>query len=162
MKRGELREVEEDTHTVQERIDSALERNNALAVFRQACTMAFSKLQEREAEVDRLSEEKKRILKQTEDKEAELEAQGRSAGRAPKKDLKKYGAQVREKIETYKRMREEISNLRAELVVLQRTEQILRSRDKNLDDFLTDLEKKQGVEVSIVYCRSTFVPTCNY
>jgi intraflagellar transport protein 81 len=55
---------------------------------------------------------------------------------------------VREKIETYKRMREEISVIRAELVVLQRTEQILKSRDKNLDDFLTDLEKKKGVQVS--------------
>jgi intraflagellar transport protein 81 len=55
---------------------------------------------------------------------------------------------VREKIETYKRMREEISVIRAELVVLQRTEQILKSRDKNLDDFLNDLEKKKGVQVS--------------
>jgi intraflagellar transport protein 81 len=54
---------------------------------------------------------------------------------------------VREKIETYKRMREEISSLRAELVILQRTETILRSRDKNLDSFLRDLEKKKGIEV---------------
>lgn len=54
--------------------------------------------------------------------------------------------QVREKIETYKRMRDEISTLRNELVILQRTEQILKSRDKNLDEFLTALEKKKGVE----------------
>ena len=45
-------------------------------------------------------------------------------------------------------MRDEISSLRAELVVLQRTETILRSRDKNLDSFLNDLEKKKGVVVS--------------
>jgi len=43
-------------------------------------------------------------------------------------------------------MREELAGLRAELVVLQRTEQILKSRHKNLDDFLSDLEKKKGVE----------------
>jgi intraflagellar transport protein 81 len=53
---------------------------------------------------------------------------------------------VCEKIETYKRMRDEISSLRNELVILQRTEQILKSRDKNLDEFLTQLEKKKGVE----------------
>merc|ERR1711916_312469 len=35
---------------------------------------------------------------------------------------------------------------RAELVLLQRTEMILKSRHKNLDDFLADLERKQGVE----------------
>ena len=39
-------------------------------------------------------------------------------------DLKKYGAVVREKIEKYKRMREELAAIRAELVVLQRTEQV--------------------------------------
>jgi intraflagellar transport protein 81 len=43
-------------------------------------------------------------------------------------------------------MRDEISSLRNELVILQRTEQILKSRDKNLDEFLTALEKKKGVE----------------
>eukprot|EP00602_Paraphysomonas_sp_CaronLab_P003299 CAMPEP_0185020342 /NCGR_PEP_ID=MMETSP1103-20130426/2928_1 /TAXON_ID=36769 /ORGANISM="Paraphysomonas bandaiensis, Strain Caron Lab Isolate" /LENGTH=652 /DNA_ID=CAMNT_0027551173 /DNA_START=130 /DNA_END=2088 /DNA_ORIENTATION=+ len=145
-KRAQLREIEEDIASIQERLDAALERNNNLAVFRQASMMAFTKLREKETEVEKLTEEKNKIVKQTEEKEAELEAQGKSGNRAPKRDLKKYGAQVREKIETYKRMREEISSLRAELVVLQRTEQILRSRDKNLDDFLRELERKKGVE----------------
>jgi DNA repair exonuclease SbcCD ATPase subunit len=94
-KRAELREMEQDIATVEERIDAALERNNNLAVFRQASKMAFAKLCEREAEADKLQEERNRIMKLTQDKEAELEAQGRSTGRAPKKDLKKYGAQVR-------------------------------------------------------------------
>lgn len=34
---------------------------------------------------------------------------------------------------------------RAESVVLHRTEQILKSRDRNLDDFLRQLEAKKGV-----------------
>jgi hypothetical protein len=88
-----LREMEEENATLQERLDAALERNNNLAVFRQASMMAFAKLREKEAEVEKLTEEKNKILKQTEDKEAALEAQGR-AGKAPKRDLKKYGAQV--------------------------------------------------------------------
>ena len=57
------------------------------------------------------------MMKQTEEKEAALQAQGRS-GKMGKKDLKKYGAVVREKIEKYKRMREELSGLRAELVCM--------------------------------------------
>lgn len=35
----------------------------------------------------------------------------------------------------------------AELVVLQRTEQILKNNDRNLDEFLTELERQKGVEV---------------
>lgn len=146
-RRLQLRELEEESAVLQERLDAALERNNNLAVFRQASMMATTKLREKEAEVERLTEEKNKIIRQTEEKEAQLEAQGKNKG--PKRDLKKYGAQVREKIETYKRMRDEISSLRAELVVLQRTETILRSRDKNLDSFLNELEKKKGVVVSI-------------
>ena len=89
-----------------------------------------------------------------------------------KRDLKKYGAQVRvvesyietrderviiylncqvrDKIEVYKKMREEIASLRAELATLQRTEQILKSKHQHLDAFLSDLEKKRGVEVPIL------------
>lgn len=44
-------------------------------------------------------------------------------------------------------MNAEISSLQSELVVLQRTETILKSRDKNLDSFLDELEKKKGVVV---------------
>ena len=44
------------------------------------------------------------------------------------------------------KLREALSGLRAELVVLQRTEQVLKSRHKNLDQFLEDLERRKGVE----------------
>jgi len=145
-KRMQLRELEADVKAVQENLDIALERNDNLAVFRQASNMAFYKLREKESENEKLVEQKREIQKQTEEKEAEMDAKTRASGGRVKKDLKKYGAQVREKIETYKRMRDEISTLRNELVILQRTEQILKSRDKNLDEFLTELEKKKGVE----------------
>jgi len=100
---------------------------------------------------------------------------------------------VREKIESYKKMREELAAMRSgsyihlticilnctaaihthilqyiqyatyvvscmyvcmyvcvcvELVVLQRTEQILKNNDRNLEEFLTELEKQKGIEVS--------------
>ena len=63
-------------------------------------------------------------------------------------DYEKYGKQVLTKVNEYKLKRKEQDNLRAELVVLQRTEQILKSRHKNLDEFLSELERKKGVEVN--------------
>jgi hypothetical protein len=45
-------------------------------------------------------------------------------------------------------MKEDLSALRAEVVVLQRTEEILKSRHKNLDDFLDKLAAENGVAVS--------------
>lgn len=145
-KKEQLHEIEDDIATLQERLDKALEKNNNLAVFRQASMMAYTKLCERETEVNHLMEEKANRKRQIEEKERELESQGRHSSSSLKKDIKKYGEQVRNKIETYKKMRDEIKFLREELVILQRTEQILRGRDKNLEDFLVELERKKGVE----------------
>jgi intraflagellar transport protein 81 len=48
----------------------------------------------------------------------------------------RYGNTLREKTSVYKRMKQELGALRAEAVVLHRTEQILKGRDRNLEDFL--------------------------
>lgn len=171
MKREQLKEIEDDVITVQDRLDRALEKNEKLVMFRQASSVAYTKLCDRESEVSRLTEDKTKLKRQIEDKERELEMQGKQNGNkmSIKKDIKKYGAQVREKIDTYKRMREEIASLRAELVVVQRTEQILKSRDKNLEEFLTELERKKGVEVTcipyVIYTYMSFVSyfiSCGY
>lgn len=145
-KRDQVNDMKDQVRTLEQRLDGALERNNKLVVFRQASTMALKKLREREEELEKVSEERRRLQKQIEDREAQLQAQGRGSNKMGKRDLKKYGAQVKDKIERYKRMREELASLRAEVVTLQRTEQILKSRHKNLDEFLADLERKRGVE----------------
>lgn len=146
-KRDQVHDAEDQVAGLQERLDAALERNTKLTVFRQASTMAMKKLREKEEEVDRLTEDKRRVLKQIEDKENELKASGKLSGnKMGKQDLNKYTAVVRQKIEQYKKMRDELNSCRAELVILQRSEQILKSRHKNLDEFLSELEKKKGVQ----------------
>lgn len=151
MKRDQVNALEDEVGSLQERMEAQLERNTRLVVFRQASTMALKKFREREDEVDKLQEELRRLQRQAEEKEAEQKAAGKlagSSGKMGKRDLKKYGAVVREKIEKYKKMKEELSALRAEVVVLQRTEEILKSRHKNLDEFLDKLAAENGVAVS--------------
>ena len=62
-----------------------------------------------------------------------------------REEFKAYGNQLREKTHVYKRQKHELAELRAELVRVGRSEQILRGRDKNLDALLTQLEAKRGV-----------------
>jgi intraflagellar transport protein 81 len=149
-RRLQLREMEEEISVLQERLDSALEKNNNLAVFRQASLMASTKLREKEMEVERLTEEKNKLIRQMEEKEAQMGGAGAAGKRGFKQELLKYGAEVRGKMEPYQRMKAEITALQGELVVLQRTETILKSRDKNLDSFLDELEKKKGVVVRLL------------
>lgn len=60
-------------------------------------------------------------------------------------EFKNYANELRIKTKQYKEMKQELAALRAETVVLQRTEQILRSRDSNLKEYLEQLEAKRGV-----------------
>lgn len=145
VKRDQLREIEERLLKTQESLDVALEKNQKLSVFRQASSMALKKLSEREEELEKCLENKRRITKQFEDKEEQLQASGVDT-KNTKMDLKKYGAIVRDKIEKYKRMREELATLRNELVVLQRTEAILKTRDAKIDEYYLQLEEEKGIK----------------
>lgn len=144
IKREQLREIEEHLNKIQDNLDTALEKNQKLMVFRQASTMSLKKLHEKEEELEKVLEIKRRITRQYEDKEEELQASGVDT-KNPKIDLKKYGAIVRDKIEKYKRMREELASLRNELVILQRTETILKTRDEKIDEYYQELERIKGV-----------------
>ena len=148
IKREQVSEAEDQLRSLLERLDGAIERNNKLTVFRQASSVAQKKMREKEEEVDRLLEEKQRLKKLIDDKEEELKSAGKNSGKIGRKDLKKYGAIVRDKIEVYKKMRAELSALQAELVIVQRTEQILRSRHKNLDEFVAEEERRKSIEAS--------------
>jgi len=50
-----------------------------------------------------------------------------------REQFKQYGAQLREKSQKFKVAKAELTALRAESVVLHRTEQILKGRDRNLE-----------------------------
>jgi chromosome segregation ATPase len=148
MKREQLQDLQESCKSLSERLEGVMNANTGLIMFKAAKSSALTKYRDRENEVERLSEELRRLNKQTEDKEADLKSKGGTSGKIGKRDLKKYGAVVREKIEGYKKMREELAALRAELVILQSTEHTLRSRHSNLDDFLSEMERQKGVEVT--------------
>jgi intraflagellar transport protein 81 len=161
LKRDQVADIEDFVAGLNEKLDAAMESNTRLVVFRQASAMAMKKFREKEDEMENLSEELRRLNKQIDEKENEMRQQNRASGnngggngrenKINKKELKRYGAVVKDKIEVYKKMRDELSALRSELVVLQRTESILKSRDNNLEQLLTDLEKQKGVEVSEIF-----------
>lgn len=148
-KRDAVADLEDHVAGLNERLEVAMEKNSKLVISRQACSIAMKKYRDMDDENNRLQDEIKRMNKQIEDKEADMRAAMRgnsNSNKITKKELKRYGGVVKEKIEVYKKMRDDLGALRAELVVLQRTEQILKSRDANLEQFLSELERQKGVE----------------
>lgn len=59
--------------------------------------------------------------------------------------LKQFNLERVEKVRTYKKATSRLAELRAESIVLQRTEQTLRGRVHNLEEFLKVQEERAGV-----------------
>ena len=61
-------------------------------------------------------------------------------------EFKRYVARLRTMSTSYKKNKAELSTLKAEYGVLARTEEILKSRDENVQELVAILEQKQGVQ----------------
>jgi intraflagellar transport protein 81 len=95
-------------------------------------------------EVKKLETEKMALEKLMNDKEAEY-ARTRGGKYMKRDDFKQYAANLRGKNAQYKQMKKVLGEIKAEVTVLSRTENILKSRADNLDDFMKGLEKQKGI-----------------
>jgi intraflagellar transport protein 81 len=60
-------------------------------------------------------------------------------------DFRQYAANLRVKNANFKVMKKVLDEIKAEVVVLKRTEQILKSRTANVESVMKELEAKQGI-----------------
>ena len=126
--------------------------------------MAQKKLREKEVEVEKLLEEKRKIIRIITEKESLYDQKtiNFNKNKLNIKDKAKLVQTLQEKNERYKHARDDMSNLRAELVILQRTQQVVIAQYMNtgsgtqgqggdrrkLDQMLEEAEKKRLSNVS--------------
>lgn len=63
-----------------------------------------------------------------------------------KDDFRQYAANLRVKNTEFKKMKKTLDEVKAEVNVLNRTKQILKSKAGDVADFLADLERQKGVQ----------------
>ena len=116
--------------------------------------MATAKLQQKEEEVEGKLKELNELRGQVDELEGQVNDIAAANGGGiigpngrpmTREEFKEYGVQLREKGQSYKMAKAELAGLRAESVVLHRTEQVLKGRDRNLEEFLKQQEAKAGV-----------------
>ncbi|GBG24327.1 Intraflagellar transport protein 81-like [Hondaea fermentalgiana] len=134
--------------SLQEQVDRSRRLNGGddkLKMFRQQGAMIQKKLQQKDSELEEVRDEAQRLDKELADKERALAA---SAGAHPGRrgDFRQYANELRQKTQEYRRKKQELAALRAETVILTRTETILRSRGENVEEFLKAMERGKGVE----------------
>ena len=115
-----------------------------LTLFRQQASMIAYKRQSAAERVQSLAEELSEVGKELELKQKNLDDLG-GVELVREEEFKKYLNRLRTLNNTYKIKKAELSGLRAEFGVLSRTEEILKSRDANVQDLLSYMEEKKGV-----------------
>lgn len=119
--------------------------DSKLAMFRQQAQLINKKVAKKEAAFDEAQQLRTKLLKEIEEKDALMsELQGPKFMK--RDEFKNFATKLRNKTNQYKKMKAELAEIRAETVVLNRTEQLLRGRDGNLSDFLAKQEAKAGVQ----------------
>lgn len=116
-----------------------------LALFRQQASIIARKKQTEveayKAALDELASAE-RELKEKEEQLKRTEGGGQVV---KEEEFKRYVAKLRAQHNIYQQKKKELSLLKAEFGVLSRTEEILRSRDENVQELVAVLEEKKGV-----------------
>eukprot|EP00501_MAST-03F_sp_TOSAG23-6_P000185 GSMAST32.ASY1.ANO1.188.1 assembled CDS len=119
--------------------------DDKLGIFRQQAALVERKLKTKEKECEDAEVEAAELQTKLQDKEAIL-----SELTGPKfmkrEEFKKYATELRSKTNKYKKLKKEIAVIAAETVTLDRTEQLLRSRDENVQELLAKIEKEKGLK----------------
>lgn len=130
---------------VEKRMRSGEPMDDKLSLFRQQAAIIAHKKENAAEALREARDEYSRLMHEVEEKR-ELAKQASGGGEVLKGDeFKRYVNKLRSKSTIYKKKRQEIAELRAELGVLTRTEEILRQRDENINQQLSAVESKKGV-----------------
>ncbi|XP_067669483.1 intraflagellar transport protein 81 homolog isoform X1 [Haliotis asinina] len=119
--------------------------DDKLSLFRQQAGIIAHKKEAAAERLREMREEYNHVMQEAEQKrELVKDAEGGEVLKG--EDFKRYVNKLRSKSTVYKKKRQELAELRAELGVLSRTEEILRQRDDHMNAQLSAVERKKGVE----------------
>jgi len=95
-------------------------------------------------EIKRLETEKMTLEKTLAEREEHYE-KVKGSKFLKRDDFRQYAANLKEKNTQHKQRQKSLEEFKAEVKVLERTKEILKSRAGNVDEFLKELEKKKGI-----------------
>ncbi|XP_072180227.1 intraflagellar transport protein 81 homolog [Diadema setosum] len=152
MGQGDLEEIQNQIKSMNSEVNGLIEKrmmhsnptDDKLSLFRQQASIIARK---KAGAADALREAKEELLQARQELADKREAAKNLEGEEVLKgdEFKRYVNKLRGKSTDYKKKRQELAELRAELGVLSRTEEILKQRDEQIQQRLAKLEAKKGV-----------------
>lgn len=118
--------------------------NDKLSIYRTQAKGVQKKKEQKQEEIKRLEAEKINLEKTLADREQTYETT-KGSKYLKRDDFRQYAANLKEKNAQHKQRQKSLEEFKAEVKVLERTKEILRSRAGNVDEFLRELERKKGI-----------------
>jgi intraflagellar transport protein 81 len=129
---------------LEEKLRSSNPADDKLAIYKTQAATASKKKETKAEECKNLETEKEALEKLMTEREGEY-VLTKGTKYMKRDDFRDFAMKLREKNKKYKVMKKELEEIRSELIVLNRTEQVLTSRAGDIDDFMKNLERKKGV-----------------
>jgi len=141
------RRLEQEVERLRHDRDHPPASDDKITMFRQQASMVERKKEQLQTKLDEQREKKKALEQELEEKEGSFEAMGGEMGQQMHPDeFRRMKQEFRAKSTQHKRLQKEMSELRAETGVLQRTLQILESQCKDREGWMRQQEQQAGVE----------------
>lgn len=148
-KQNELARAQEQVHKMSQELAQAQKRSGVggsddkLKRYRQQSSIVTKKLREKEQELEDVLD-RGNVLRE----KVKMQEQTVADMAGPKymrgEEFKQYASTLRSKTAHYKQLKKELAGIRAESVVLSRTEAILKSRCPDLDAFLKSNQEREA------------------
>lgn len=141
---NEVRRLQRDCQNLEDKISSANPADDNLAIYKTQAAAASKRKENKQEEMTTLEKEKYALEKLMADKEAEY-VKTKGTKYMKRDDFKQYAASLRGKNQKYKKMKKQLEEVRSELAILSRTEQILKNKADMSDELIRKLEEQKGI-----------------
>lgn len=161
MGHADLQELEEKVRAAESQINQLIEKrmmrsepmDDKLTLYRQQASIIVRRKESKAEELQEVREELLAVEKELRQRSGQERAEGGEGGEGRgrggevvrEEEMKRLVSRLRSKGTAYKRKRQEMSELRAEFGVLQRTEEILRQRHQDVHQQLQSMEAEKGI-----------------
>lgn len=141
---NEVRRLQRDCQVLDDKLSSANPADDQLAIYKTQAAAASKRKENKLEEMQSLEKEKHALEKLMADKEAEY-VKTKGTKYMKRDDFKQYAASLRGKNQKYKKMKKQLEEIRSELAILTRTEQILKNKAEMNDELIQKLEEQKGI-----------------
>lgn len=143
---NEVRVLQRDIQLLEEKANAGSSDQDKLGVYKQQAQLVSKKKEKSLDKLKQLEHEANKLEKKKMQKEKEYE-QARGGNKFLSGDeFYRYAQSLRNKKAQAQQMRTQLRDIRAELTILNRTEQIVRQQDEDLKRHMNLKERQQGIE----------------